>query len=718
MAHILDAVIQLKDNFSSTLQQVEKNIGGFSRTAGKMGRDVQKVGRSLENTGGKLTKTLTLPVIGAGIAAGKAAIDFESAFAGVRKTVDATEADFKRLEQGIRDMAKEIPATAVEIAGVAEAAGQLGIQTDKILGFTRVMIDLGEATNMSSEEAATAFARFANITGMSQDNFDRLGSVVVDLGNNLATTESEIVNMAMRLAGAGSQIGLSEAQIMSFAGALSSVGIEVEAGGSAFSKLMINMQLATETGGEGLKDFAKVAGMTASEFSDVFKNDATAGITAFVKGLSKSEEQGISAIKVLDDMGITEVRLRDTLLRAAGASDVFSDSLDIGSKAWEENTALAKEAEERYKTTASLIKIAKNNLIDMGITIGEVVMPYVVTFTEKLKGLSDWYSKLSPKTQESIVKFALMAAAIGPIIFVIGKLTTGVGGAMRTFGKFAGVVKKLGLLKAIFSPGVIVVGVILALVAAGYLLYKNWDKIKAKVNEVFPNLKEQISTTMDHVKNIFDTTVKFLSVVLLPVQLAFRIAWETIKNIFFVALEFIGTILGAGLQIISGIVDVFAGLLTGNWERMFGGIYEIVTGVIDGIVGVFKGGINLIIGLMNGFIGGINKVKMPKWIPGIGGKGITIPLIPQLAKGTPNWGGGIVQVHEQGGEIIDLPNRSRVYPHDESVSMAREQGRKESKNSSSVLVTGNTFHVRKESDIDSIATALFRKIEKASLNMA
>jgi len=284
-------------------------------------------------------------------------------------------------------MSKEIPASATAIAGVAEAAGQLGIQTDNILGFTRTMIDLGEATNLSSEEAASALAKFANITQMSQENFDRLGSTIVALGNNLATTEADIVSMGQRLAGAGAQIGLTEAQILSFAGALSSVGIEAEAGGSAFSKVMIDMQLAVETNSKRLSDFAQVAGMTSEEFRKAFQEDAAGAIIAFIQGLGTAEERGMSAIKILDDMGISEVRLRDALLRAAGASDLFSESLRIGTQAWEENTALSNEAEQRYSTTASQIQILKNNLQDVAITIGEQLLPKIKEWSDKLKDI-------------------------------------------------------------------------------------------------------------------------------------------------------------------------------------------------------------------------------------------------------------------------------------------------------------------------------------------
>ena len=161
--------------------------------------------------------------------------------------------------------------SAVEIAAVAESAGQLGIQTDNILGFTKTIIDLSNATNLVGEEGASQLAKFANITQMSQKNFDRLGSTIVALGNNSATTEADIVAMATRIAGAGKQVGMTEANIMSFAAALSSVGIEAEAGGSSFSKVMLEMQMAIQSGSESVSDFAKVAGMSTKDFAEKFK---------------------------------------------------------------------------------------------------------------------------------------------------------------------------------------------------------------------------------------------------------------------------------------------------------------------------------------------------------------------------------------------------------------------------------------------------------------
>ncbi len=408
------------------------------------GDNISNFGERASKIGGTLTKTATLPIVAMGAAAVNAQVKWESAFAGVKKTVDGTTEQMAELEKGIKDMSLALPSSAEDIAAVAESAGQLGIQTENILGFTKTIIDLSNATNLVGEEGASQLAKFANITQMSQKNFDRLGSTIVALGNNSATTEADIVAMAMRLAGAGHQVKMTEAQILGLAASLSSVGIEAEAGGSAFSKVMINMQLAVETGNDSLKDFASVAGMTTSEFSKAFKEDAAGALTTFIKGLSSAEEQGNSAIKVLDDMGITEVRLRDSLLRAGSASELFNDTIALGSKAWEENTALTNEANQRYATTESQIKILKNEIVAMAREIGVELLPIVKDGMIVIKDLIKKFNELSPATKENIIKLATLSATVGPVVGSVGKLAEGFGGVLKVAGKLSG---KLGATK-------------------------------------------------------------------------------------------------------------------------------------------------------------------------------------------------------------------------------------------------------------------------------
>lgn len=345
----------------------------------------------------------------------QASMDFESAMTGVAKTTDLTDDELSAMSDAIKEMSTEIPATTEELAAIAESAGQLGIHKESLLDFTEIMAMLGTSTNMTADEAATSLSRLANITGMSQEDFDRLGATIVDLGNNLATTEKEIVDMSLRIAGAGAQVNMTEAEIMAFSGALSSVGIEAEAGGSAFSTLISNMSLAVQQGGDGLEQFADVAGMSASEFAAAFEDDAAGAIIQFIQGLGNMESEGRSAIAVLDDMGLSDIRMRDALLRAAGASDVFTNALQIGSNAWDENTALVNEATKRYATTQSQLTMMQNAYQNLKVAIGDAYTPalqkaYSVG-TQVLNAVSQ-FVKQNPALVNAITAFVGVIGAV------------------------------------------------------------------------------------------------------------------------------------------------------------------------------------------------------------------------------------------------------------------------------------------------------------------
>ncbi|MFW5438741.1 phage tail tape measure protein [Paenibacillus apiarius] len=457
----------------------------LSETLNQAGDKMKSIGNSMTDAGKSLSMKVTAPIVAVGTAASKMSIDFESAFAGVRKTIDATEKEYAVLKQQIRDMAKTIPQSANEIAKVAETAGQLGIKKEAIMGFTRTMVDLGVATNMTSDEAATALARLANIVQMPQSQFDRLGATVVDLGNNLATTEGEIVAMGLRIAGAGHQIGLTEAQILGFAGALSSVGIEAEAGGSAISRVMIEIANAVMSGGDQLNMFAQVAGMSSAQFQQAFRDDAANAILSFIEGLGRMQNSGQNTFAVLDKLSLSEIRVRDSLLRASGAGDLFRESIELGSKAWQDNTALTNEANERYKTTASQLQIMKNKLIDVGITLGDALIPALMKaldamepFFDMLKRGAEWFAGLDQQMQTTIIAIVGITAAIGPALIVMGKLVTSVGAIVKVFGSVAGSISKAGGAMALLTNPV---GQIAAAVAAAAVvtaaLYANWERL-------------------------------------------------------------------------------------------------------------------------------------------------------------------------------------------------------------------------------------------------
>lgn len=311
------------------------------------------------------------------------AIEYETAMAKVTKTVNASAAEINTLSDSLKGLAAQIPHTAAELAEIAALGGQLGISTSGLLEFTKTMALLGDSTNLTAEQAGELLAKFANVTGTPEADFGRLGSVLVDLGNNTATTEKDILEMAQRLSAAGTAAGLSADQILGISAALSSLGIESEAGASSLSKLVNRFQVATATG-KGLVEIAEVAGVTAKEFSDIFGNNAAEALTIFINGLSKSDKQ----VAVLQDtLGITEVRLTNTLQALASNTDVLTNAVDTASTAWKSNTALTREASIFYDTTAAKVDRAKSAMKSFGSSLGQYVTPLIGGLADAVTGM-------------------------------------------------------------------------------------------------------------------------------------------------------------------------------------------------------------------------------------------------------------------------------------------------------------------------------------------
>ncbi|WP_430600342.1 phage tail tape measure protein [Brevibacterium sp. K72] len=381
-------------------------LAGLEKSAKEHPQAWQAAGAAAAGFGGAVA-------VGFGMA-GRAAMQWQSDFAGVTKTVNGTERELSGLEQGLRNLArKELPASTTEIAAVAEAAGQLGIKTGNVLLFTKTMIDMGESTNLSAEEAASSLARFSNIMGTNQKDMGRLGAAVVGLGNNFATTEREIVEMAMRIAGAGRQAGMTEGDVLGLATALSSVGIDAEAGGTAISMVMKKIGNEVSGGGDKLATFAETAGMSSDQFSAAWRDNASGALQTFIAGLGQAQANGQNVNQTLTDLGITGIREADALLRLSGASDVLKQALATGNEEYARGIALMEEANKRYDTAESRVRIAGNAIKDSAISFGDVFLPAVADAADGVAGLANWISDLPEPVKQATAGVAGIAGAAG-----------------------------------------------------------------------------------------------------------------------------------------------------------------------------------------------------------------------------------------------------------------------------------------------------------------
>jgi TP901 family phage tail tape measure protein len=622
VGYLLLDTTSFKDGIKGALSQL--NV--FKSEGATVTDKLTGLGSAFTSAGKTLTKNVTVPLAGLGTVATKAAVDFESAFTGVRKTVDATEEEFAALSDGIKKMSSTMPQSASEIAGVMEVAGQLGVRgTDSLLQFTKTMVMLGDATNLSSEEAATSIARVMNIMGTSSEDVSRFGATIVDLGNNFATTESEIVAMTNRLAAGGKLAGLTEAELMALATAMSSVGIEAEAGGTAMTQTFNEIEKAVATGGEKLAEFARVSGMTSKEFATAWETSPITAIQSFITGLGKLDESGESAVLVLDNLGLTGIRQSNMLKSLGLASDLLADSIDTANKAWEENTALVNEAETRYGTTESKLAMLRNSAQNLAASFGELLTPMLDSLNQTLQKVIGWLSSLTDKQKQVIINILKITAVVGPVLLILGKVVGFVTRIIALLPKLQTLFAGLNAIMAANPIGLIITA-IAALVAAFIYLWNNceefrqfwidlWEGIKAVFNAVVDWFDQAIQDVISFFKNLPTKIGQFLDEVVnwfatLPERIAYWLGFAVGKVVQWTT-DMWNHLKEAIPQIISDIGTWFSELPGRIWEWLVEAFNRIVQWAVD----IYNKAKEAIANFLKAFVEGLKKLpgKFKEW---------------------------------------------------------------------------------------------------------
>lgn len=511
-----------RDDISS----LERTIRTASSSTESFSQTLTKIGSSMVGLGRTMTLAITTPLAlltGTLINAG---IQFEDTFAGVGKTVDGVAVGFDEIasaaktqlgitvstvdearaaadklgisfgdltpvgeavREEFRQLALTVPISSSELNKLGEVVGALGVQASDIADVTKLVAELGVATDISAEDAAKGLVRIFNIVGEAGgsvvDFLKSAGSAIVDLGNKSVSSEGEILALASRLAAAGDRAKFSAPELFAWATTISDVGARAEAGGTAVSRAINEMILSVQTGDENLQTFAQVAGVSVDEFSKAFKEDASSALLNFIGKLNDSIKAGKITKDMLNDMGLGGIRALDVLGRLSEATDLFNQNLNTSNTAWNEQIALEQEAEKRFNTVASQIQIAKNAFTDLGITLFDLVKDDLKNFIDGIRGVIKWFKELSPNVQKNIIKFAAIAAAIGPVLVVLG-----------------GLIQVLGTITAVFaalaSPvGIAAVAIAGVGIALGSLI--GWDTIIDSIGTAFNELATPINAVLD-----------------------------------------------------------------------------------------------------------------------------------------------------------------------------------------------------------------------------
>ena len=434
-ARLTKEVTNLKKETGEYTPEVDDNTKALKTNADQVVKSVDVWQKFKDILG--FAKDVVIKVKDAVVDSINAFIDYEAAFTGVEKTVDGSQRQLERLNDQIKEMSSTMPYAAKDIANIAALAGQLGVGVNDIRDFTEVMLGLGSATNLTAEDASTLLAQFQNVTGFEADKIKNIASVIVDLGNNSATTEAEIMEMAQRFASAGTLAGLSAPEILGMSAALSSVGIRAEAGGTSLSKLTQNIQKAVETESKDLEKFAKVAGVSADKFAKVWKESPIEAINLFISGLHETYEEGDPVLELLDKVGFSEVRLRNATQALASSEKGLAYYVNMANEAFQDTSAYDTEVGRFLDTTQSSVQILKNNFELLKIQVGEALAP---AFDDLVSGAGTFVEKLSLLIEQN----PIIIEAISQIIGVFTGVLDILGLVIDEFTTYEGNIERFG----------------------------------------------------------------------------------------------------------------------------------------------------------------------------------------------------------------------------------------------------------------------------------
>ena len=381
-------------------------------------------------------------------------IRFESAFAGVKKVVDGTEKDFIELEEEIRKTSLEKPISADQLASIYQMGAQLGIAKNDLKDFSNTVIDLKNTSDLTEEAGATMIAQYANVKGLKSSEYQKFASTLSYLGSTTATSESRIMSMAQRMSGTAAVMKMADKDVLALATSMSSVGIEAELGGSAISKVMMNIEEAVEGNTDKLSVWASTAKMSVSDFANLWKSDKLGAIQKVMKGLSDSKAGGESLVLMLKDLGIENIRTTQTMMQLSSASDLLTDCMQKANKEWNDAAFLSKSANEVYKTTESQIQILKNSFDEIKISIFKSLQKPLQDAITQIK-----YTLQDPKVKESITNFAKQIGNVvlsiiknlDKIIPVIKTVTKAITGMIATFTVTKIVTGIMGMVTSFYS---------------------------------------------------------------------------------------------------------------------------------------------------------------------------------------------------------------------------------------------------------------------------
>ena len=659
-----------------------------------------------------MTKSVTAPLVAVGTAAIKFSSDSQDAFQQFAAATGAASNEMGKYKDMINDVYKDNFGESIN--DVAEAMATVNqnmsyLDDSALQRCTEYAYTLSDTFGVDVAESIRAADSLIKNYGVSAREAFNLMTQGMQSGLNFS---DELFDNIDEYSVQFKKLGLDAEDMFSvFANGAQNGAFNLDKIGDAVKEFSIRAIDGSDTTKQGFE----ALGMNADEMAQKFGAGGKTAKEAFnevIEGLASMDDPVAQSAAGVNLFGTMWEDLGPQVIKSMSTA---SDAID---KSRESVEGLVNV---KYDTlSGALGGLWRTIQVDVLQPIGNQLIPYVTKGISVIQKFTDKWNKLGPTTQKTVVKFAAVAASVGPVLMGFGKISTGISTMISSFGKVGGAITRLtgasgfsGIAKIMTGP----FGIAAAAVAvAAILIYKNWDRIAPilqKIGQRFADFWKTVQPQLEPFINLVKEVASYLKETLEPV---FKIVWKAAGDYVVKFFDDVSVIIDGVLGVFEGVITFLTGVFQGNWEKAWNGIVQAVGSIFGTLESLVKTPLNVVLNLVNKAIGAINKISvdLPSAVGG-GHIGFNIPTIPTLAKGTDYWQGGIVQISEKGGEIVDLPSGSRVYPHDKSVQMARQDGRKNY--SIAIAKLADSIVVREETDIDKIAEVIVKKIEQAIDNM-
>ena len=705
-------MVKLIDDFSNPSREVAAQARDLEKRFNNVADVFTHAGEAFSAAGETLSKSVTAPLTAVGTAAVKFSSDSQDAFQQFAAATGTATEEMGKYKDMINNVYKDNFGESIN--DVAEAMATVNqnmsyLDDSALQRCTEYAYTLSDTFGYDVAESTRAADTLIKNYGVSAREAFNLITQGAQSGMDYS---GEMIDSIDEYSVQFKKLGLDAEDMFSiFANGAQNGAFNLDKVGDAVKEFSIRAIDGSDTTKQGFE----ALGMDAAKMAERFGAGGDSAKEAFnevIKGLAEMDDPVAQSAAGVNLFGTMWEDLGPQVITSMSTA---SDAIDKSKESVE------KLVNVKYDTlSGALGGLWRTIQVDVLQPIGNQLIPYVTKGISFIQKFTDKWNKLEPATQKTIVKFGMVAAATGPVLLGFGKVSTGIGTLVSDTGKIGSVLKKLtgesgfsGLAKVMTGPFGIAAA---AVVTAAVLVYQNWDKIGPiiqKIGQRFADFWKTVQPQLEPFINLVKEVASYLKETLEP---AFKIVWKAAGDYVVKFFDNVSVIIDGALGVFEGIITFLTGVFQGDWEKAWNGIVQAVGSIFGTLESLVKTPINAVINLVNKAIGAINKISvdLPSAVGG-GHIGFNIPTIPTLAKGTDYWQGGIVQISEKGGEIVDLPSGSRVYPHDESVRMARQESKKNF--SVTIAKLADSIVVREDSDIDKIAEAIVRKIEAAAGNM-